>query len=77
MHVSPSGKDFVGITALGVMYIVRDFERVSQGEVSFADVTLRIDLGYGAYNVAYEYDRIFVQTVRLYFVSDLHMQRLT
>ena len=47
------------------MYIVKDFERVSRGEASFGDVTLRIDLGYGAYNLAYDYDRIFVQTVRL------------
>ena len=51
------------------MYIVKNFERVMRGEVSFSDVTLRIDLGIGAHNLAYDHDRILVQTVRLPFHS--------
>ena len=67
MHVSPSGEDFVGITALGILYMVKGFERVARGEAAFSDLTLRIDLGTPAHNLAFEHDRVLVQTVRFLF----------
>lgn len=65
VHVSPDGKDFVTITRSGMVYFVRDFERVSRGEALFSDITLLIDVGGPASNLSFEHDRVVITTVRI------------
>ncbi|KAH8110954.1 hypothetical protein DFH11DRAFT_1690590 [Phellopilus nigrolimitatus] len=72
VHVSPSGKDFVAITWLGVIYLVCDFERVFRGEKTFSDITLRINMDAPASNLAFDYDRVLFLTTRGVFVLSLH-----
>ncbi|KAL5483535.1 hypothetical protein ACEPAI_8767 [Sanghuangporus weigelae] len=72
VHVSPDGKDFVAITIFGIAYLVRDFERVFRGEATFSEIALRINMGTSALNLAFENDRIVIQTIHGIFVFNLH-----
>lgn len=63
VHVSPSGKDFAAINWQGILFLVRDFERVERGEASFSDIALRINLDSPLTCLAFEHGRVVVSTV--------------
>ncbi|KDQ52879.1 hypothetical protein JAAARDRAFT_61656 [Jaapia argillacea MUCL 33604] len=44
-HFSPSGKHLVTVNGDGLLFLIRDFDRVGRGEATFRDVTVKLDLG--------------------------------
>ncbi|TDL20554.1 hypothetical protein BD410DRAFT_366995 [Rickenella mellea] len=71
VHVSPDGKDFAAIDLHGLVFLVKDFDRVIQGECTFSDVTVQIQLDGPATSLAFEYGRVAVKTTDGVFIINL------
>lgn len=58
----------MAVTVYGIAYFVRDFELAVRGETSLSKITLRINLGTSALNLAFEHDRVVISTVRTLYL---------